>query len=62
VLDAEKFNKALASAYGAAVTSGEDEYIDDYFGSRYRLNDFMLTGMLIYTDSDVRSRENARLY
>jgi hypothetical protein len=36
-----------------------EKRINDYFGSKYRLNDFTLTGLNLSTDIDVRSREKA---
>jgi hypothetical protein len=111
-LDAEKFNKLFARAYGKTEPLDNDEYvdhslyskgitvtyrdsqykkkvklnvnsagvldsdepdpsrfirklekrIDDYFGSRYRLNDFTLTGLHLSTDIDVHGRDNAAAY
>jgi hypothetical protein len=39
-----------------------EKRIDDYFGSKYRLNDFTLTGLRLSTDIDVRDREKAAAY
>jgi hypothetical protein len=39
-----------------------EKRIDEYFGSKYRLHDFTLTGMQLSTDIDVRSREKAAAY
>jgi hypothetical protein len=39
-----------------------EERIDDYFNSKYGLNDFKLSGMRIVADIDVRHREKAIAY
>jgi hypothetical protein len=39
-----------------------EKRVDDYFGSKYRLTDFTLTGLNLSTDIDVRSREKAAAY
>ncbi|GHV13457.1 hypothetical protein FACS1894219_08290 [Clostridia bacterium] len=39
-----------------------EKRIDDYFNSKYQLNDFKLTGMHISTDIDVRDREKVAAY
>lgn len=36
--------------------------VDHYFGSRYQLNDFMLTGMVLTIDIDVHDREKVASY
>uniref|UniRef100_N2A656 Uncharacterized protein n=1 Tax=Eubacterium plexicaudatum ASF492 TaxID=1235802 RepID=N2A656_9FIRM len=39
-----------------------DKRIGRYFGDKYRLNDFDLSGMALTVDMDVGSRENAAAY
>lgn len=39
-----------------------DKRVGEYFGTRYRLNDFDLSGMTLIADIDVHSRQNVSAY